>query len=74
MVRNTKLHKKAKIINLYIIRLYLKDKRNEKLAKEIIELTKQFSNISVKLNPASETEAFEKCKKIIYNECYIKVL
>jgi hypothetical protein len=54
------------------LKKYLKEKSNEELVEEIIELAKQFSNIkeyySVKLNPTSEIEAFEKYKKIIQNE------
>lgn len=56
------------------LKAYLKDKNNDELIKEIVELTKQFPAVKeyygVKLNPASETEAFEKYKKIIKNEFF----
>ncbi|WP_205694145.1 MULTISPECIES: DUF6155 family protein [unclassified Clostridium] len=56
------------------LKSYLKDKSNDGLIKEIIELTKQFPEVKqyygVKLNPASETEVFEKYKKIIENEFF----
>lgn len=51
---------------------YLKNKSQDDLVNEIAELTKQFPAVkeyyTVKLNPESENDAFEKYKKTVQNE------
>jgi hypothetical protein len=64
------------MINLKVtdLKAYLKNKNQEELIKEIVELTKQFTVVkeyyAVKLNPNAEAETFQKYKKIIQNEFF----
>ena len=61
-------------LKLTDLKTYLKSKSNEELTKEIVELVKLFPDIkqyyAVKLNPASESDIFEKYKNTIKNEFF----
>lgn len=56
------------------LKFYLKNKSNNELIKEIVELTKSFSVVKeyyrVTINPDLEVEIFEKYKKIIQDEFF----
>lgn len=56
------------------LRSYLKNKSNQELIKEIVELSKQFPVVKeyyrTKVDPDFEIEIFEKYKKIIQDEFF----